>query len=144
MGNGDRPDRQREEGSISADEILLPCSLTLRPATDYICFLCQCSPRCPIYIYKYKKCIHTYTHTFATSNTHQTFFLIYQRYCINATELKVSRGQKSSAGKATFYKCYNFSHESIWLYHIRVQSPVHDCSKPTTEILFALFWVHLI
>lgn len=34
-------DRGREGGNVSADEIVLLCSLTLRPPTLCFCFLCQ-------------------------------------------------------------------------------------------------------
>lgn len=40
-----------ETGSITTDEIGLPCCLTLRPAPAPVCFLCQHPPRRPASLY---------------------------------------------------------------------------------------------
>lgn len=61
----DWPDR--EEGSATADEIVLPCILTSRPATACICFLFQQSPGFPACVHSY---IHAHSNTHAQTHTH--------------------------------------------------------------------------
>lgn len=48
-----------ETGSITTDEIGLPCRLTLRPAPAPVCFLCQHPPCCPASLLHPAMCIHT-------------------------------------------------------------------------------------